>query len=58
MGVEPPAAYRLLGHGFYESAQRYRLLDRYEDYFDFDADIPGYRTIDLGHDLETADTPL
>jgi len=48
MGVEPPEAFRLLGHGFYDSAQRYRLLDRYEEYFDFDADITGYRTIDLG----------
>lgn len=48
MGVEPPEPFRLLGHGFYQSAQRYRLLDFYEDYFDFDADIPGYRTIDIG----------
>lgn len=50
MDVEPPEPFRLLGHGFYESAQRYRLLDRYEPYFDFEADIPGYRTIDLGQD--------
>ena len=48
MGQEPPAPFRLLGHGFYDSAQRYRLLDRYEEYFDFDADIPDYRTINLG----------
>ncbi|GAB3017436.1 hypothetical protein [Natronobiforma cellulositropha] len=48
MGVEPPEAFRLLGHGFYDSAQRYRLLERYEPYFDFEADIPGYRTVDIG----------
>lgn len=48
MGVEPPEAFRLLGHGFFDSAQRYRLLDRYPEYFDFEADIPGYQTIDLG----------
>lgn len=48
MGQEPPEPFRLLGHGFYDSAQRYRLLDRYEEYFDFDADISGYQTIDLG----------
>jgi len=48
MGVEPPEAFRLLGHGFFDSAQRYRLLDRYPEYFDFEADISGYQTIDLG----------
>jgi len=48
MGFEPPEAFRLLGHGFYRSAQRYRLLDYFEEYFDFEADIPGYRTINIG----------
>lgn len=48
MGVEPPEVVRLLGHGLYESAQRYQLADELEKYFDFDADIPGYRTIDIG----------
>jgi len=52
MGQEPPEPFRLLGHGFYDSAQRYRLLDRYDEYFDFDADIHGYRTIDLGQGAE------
>jgi len=50
MGVEPPEAFRLLGHGFFDSAQRYRLLDRYPEYFDFEAGISGYQTIDLGQD--------
>lgn len=53
MGVEPPEAFRLLGHGFFDSAQRYRLLDRYPEYFDFEADIPGYQIIDLGQNQPT-----
>ena len=53
MGVEPPEAFRLLGHGFFDSAQRYRLLDRYPEYFDFEADISGYQTIDLGQNQST-----
>ncbi|NGM69155.1 hypothetical protein G6M89_09065 [Natronolimnobius sp. AArcel1] len=54
MGVEPPEAFRVVGHGFHHSAQRYRLLEYFEDYFDFDADIPGYRTIALGQDSDHA----
>ncbi|MEZ3115206.1 hypothetical protein RYH80_04635 [Halobaculum sp. MBLA0147] len=41
-GIEPPAAYRVLGHGTHHDAQNYRIVDLYPDYVDPDADIPGY----------------
>lgn len=41
-GIEPPAAYRVLGHGTHHDAQNYRIVDLYPDYVDPDADISGY----------------
>ncbi|THE64836.1 hypothetical protein D8Y22_10715 [Salinadaptatus halalkaliphilus] len=43
MGEEPPAQYRVLGHGLYKFAQKYRHFDCYPDYADPNADVPGYR---------------
>ncbi|ELZ01233.1 hypothetical protein C482_08556 [Natrialba chahannaoensis JCM 10990] len=43
MGEEPPAQYRVLGHGLYKFAQKYRHFDCYPDYADPDTDVPGYR---------------
>lgn len=43
MGEEPPAQYRVLGHGLYKFAQKYRHFDCYPDYADPDTGVPGYR---------------
>nr|WP_069673587.1 hypothetical protein [Natrialba magadii] len=43
MGEEPPAQYRVLGHGLYKFAQKYRHFDCYPDYADPNTDVPGYR---------------
>ncbi|ELZ00695.1 hypothetical protein C482_08828 [Natrialba chahannaoensis JCM 10990] len=43
MGEDPPAQYRVLGHGLYKFAQKYRHFDCYPDYADPEADVPGYR---------------
>ncbi|ADQ69207.1 hypothetical protein C499_00650 [Halogeometricum borinquense DSM 11551] len=42
MGVEPPAQYRLLGHGKFKYSAKYRDFDFYPDYWDYEANIPGY----------------
>ncbi|WP_263018453.1 hypothetical protein [Natronobiforma cellulositropha] len=42
MGLEPPADYRLLGPGKYEFTIKYLHFELYPEYFDIDADIPGY----------------
>ncbi|WP_152419853.1 hypothetical protein [Natrialba hulunbeirensis] len=42
MGEDPPAQYRVLGHGLYKFAQKYRHFDCYPDYADPEADVPGY----------------
>lgn len=44
MGEEPPPAFRVLGPGKHAPTQGYRSNDVYPEYFDFDADIPGYRS--------------
>lgn len=44
MGEEPPPAFRVLGPGKHAPTQGYGASDFYPDYFDFDADIPGYRS--------------
>lgn len=44
MGTEPPAPFRVLGLGKHTPTQRYQHSDMYENYFDFDADIPGYHS--------------
>lgn len=43
IGTEPPAPFRLLGHGHSKYAQRYRNVEMYPNYVDPDADIPGYQ---------------
>ncbi|MEZ3118094.1 hypothetical protein RYH80_19445 [Halobaculum sp. MBLA0147] len=43
MGEDPPPAFRVLGLGKHAPTQGYRTGDLYPDYYDFDADIPGYR---------------
>ncbi|GAB7121230.1 hypothetical protein FGF80_12770 [Natrinema pallidum] len=43
MGLEPPRQYRTLGHGKYKYTGKYRHFDFYPDYWDPEADIPGYR---------------
>jgi len=47
MGVEPPAQYRVLGHGKYKYTGKYRYFDFYPEYWDPEADVPGY-TAPLG----------
>ena len=42
MGVEPPAQYRVLGHGKYKYTGKYRHFDFYPDYWDHEAQISGY----------------
>ena len=42
MGVEPPAQYRVLGHGKYKYTGKYRHFDFYPDYWDHEAQITGY----------------
>ena len=42
MGVEPPAQYRVLGHGKYKYTGKYRHFDFYPDYWDHEAQIAGY----------------
>ncbi|GAB3025106.1 hypothetical protein [Natronobiforma cellulositropha] len=42
MGLEPPAAYRLLGPGQYDFTITYLHVELYPEYFDTNADIPGY----------------
>lgn len=42
MGVEPPAQYRVLGHGKFKYSAKYRGFDFYPDYWDHEARISGY----------------
>ncbi|WP_049907177.1 hypothetical protein [Halovivax asiaticus] len=42
MGLEPPAAYKVLGPGQYRFTGKYQHFECYPAYFDVDADIPGY----------------
>lgn len=42
MGLEPPAEYKVLGFGQYRFAGKYDSFDMYPEYFDKDAEIPGY----------------
>lgn len=42
MGLEPPAQYRVLGHGKFKYSAKYRDFDFYPDYWDHDARISGY----------------
>lgn len=42
MGEEPPEEYRVLGPGKPEFSAKYVHIDIYEDYDDFDTEIPGY----------------
>jgi hypothetical protein len=42
MGLEPPEAYKVLGHGKYKYTGKYRHFDFYEPYFDHEARISGY----------------
>lgn len=42
MGLEPPAEYKVLGIGQYVPSARYHRFDMYPEYFDKDAEIPGY----------------
>nr|WP_049918780.1 hypothetical protein [Haloferax larsenii] len=42
MGVEPPAQYRILGPGKDKYTGKYYHFDFYPEYFDHEADIPGY----------------
>ena len=43
MGLEPPETYKVLGPGQYQFTVRYYHSDMYPEYFDKQADIPGYR---------------
>lgn len=42
MGLEPPEAYRVLGPGQYRFTGKYQHFELYPEYYDKDADIPGY----------------
>ncbi|WP_408956883.1 hypothetical protein [Natrinema sp. 74] len=42
MGVEPPAAYRILGTGIHHYTIKYKHFEMYPEYFDTEADIDGY----------------
>ncbi|ELY91131.1 hypothetical protein C483_10616 [Natrialba hulunbeirensis JCM 10989] len=42
MGLEPPAQYRVLGHGKFKYSAKYRDFDFYPDYWDHEASISGY----------------
>ncbi|ELZ88176.1 hypothetical protein C453_01862 [Haloferax elongans ATCC BAA-1513] len=42
MGVEPPAQYRILGPGKDKYTGKYYHFDFYPEYFNHEADIPGY----------------
>lgn len=42
MGLEPPSQYRTLGHGQYKYTGKYRHFDFYPDYWNPEADVPGY----------------
>ena len=42
MGLEPPAQYKILGPGQYRFTGKYQHFDLYPEYYDKDADIPGY----------------
>ncbi|WP_049900712.1 hypothetical protein [Natrinema sp. J7-1] len=42
MGVEPPAAYRMLGAGIHHYTIKYKHFEMYPEYFDTDAEIDGY----------------
>jgi hypothetical protein len=42
MGVEPPTQYRVLGPGQYRFTGKCQHFDVYPEYYDNDADIPGY----------------
>ncbi|ELY91637.1 hypothetical protein C485_01375 [Natrinema altunense JCM 12890] len=42
MGMEPPEAYKVLGHGQYRFTGKYDSFDLYPPYYDFSAEIPGY----------------
>ncbi|AGB17719.1 hypothetical protein Halru_3153 [Halovivax ruber XH-70] len=42
MGLEPPAAYKVLGPGQYRFTGKYQHFECYPAYFDVNADIPGY----------------
>ncbi|MEZ3116650.1 hypothetical protein RYH80_12095 [Halobaculum sp. MBLA0147] len=44
MGEEPPPAFRVLGPGKHAPTQGYGASDFYPNYYDFDADIPGYQS--------------
>ncbi|QCW01820.1 hypothetical protein [Natrinema pallidum] len=41
-GMEPPAEYKVLGHGQYRFTGKYENFDLYPPYHLIDADIPGY----------------
>lgn len=41
-GIEPPAAYRLLGAGIHKYTIKYKHFEMYPAYFDTEADIDGY----------------
>lgn len=42
MGLEPPAQYRVLGHGKFKFSAKYRDFDFYPDYWDHEANLSGY----------------
>ncbi|NGM70120.1 hypothetical protein G6M89_14070 [Natronolimnobius sp. AArcel1] len=42
MGIEPPEEYRVLGPGQDRFTRRFHIVDRYPEYFDKQATIPGY----------------
>lgn len=42
MGLEPPEEYKVLGPGLYEFTVRYHHYGMYPEYFDKNAEIPGY----------------
>jgi len=43
MGIEPPERYKVLGPGLYKFSVKYYHNDSYPEYFDKQADIPGYQ---------------
>lgn len=42
MGLEPPEAYKVLGHGQYRFTGKYQHFEIYPRYYDMNAEIPGY----------------
>lgn len=42
MGLEPPQQYRVLGPGQYRFTGKYQHFEMYPEYYDKDANIPGY----------------